>query len=45
MKQLSYAQWRRLPPMKAARWLAKRLGLDKERERKLVLILQSDWKR
>ena len=41
----SLEEWMVMPPAKAARIVARRLGLDADRERKLQLIIKSERKR
>ncbi len=42
-KTLTYEEWRLLGPELAAEYTSKRMGLDDERKRKLLLILKTDW--
>lgn len=42
-KSLSYEEWAKLSPDDAAEYLVSRSSLDKERQKKVKLILKKFW--
>ena len=42
-EQLSYEDWRKMGPEEATEYLAGIMQLDKERKRKLLIILKHEW--
>lgn len=43
MEKLTFDEWKKLGPEKASKYLAKRIGLNKDRREKLKLILEHEW--